>query len=98
MKLLEFPAVSVNVPVTSTNPPAVIVPVVMLKVVPVPIVIDPSVNDAVVPVIPPVPTSETVGLPVTLFPEVVSSPEPDVSSVFDTSIALVCEMVPLIVK
>jgi len=94
----EFPATSVSVPVTETAPDAVIVPVVMLRVVPDPTVIDPTVIEEVVPVIPPVPASETAAPPVMLFPEVVSVPDPEVSSVFETSIAVVCETVPEIVR
>jgi hypothetical protein len=94
----EFPAVSVRVPVTEIAPEAVMVPVVMLNVVPEPTVTEPTVMDDVVPAIPPVPTRETDAHPVTLLPEVVSVPDPDVASVLLTSIAVVCETVPETVR
>jgi hypothetical protein len=74
------------------------VPVLMLNVVPFPMVTVPTVIVAVLPVIPPVPTSETAALPVMLLPEVVRVPELDVASVLPTSMVLVCEIVPETVR
>jgi len=88
-KVPALPATSVRVPVTETAPPAVIVPVVMLNVVPEPMVIAPVVMEDVVPVMPPVPTREIAAPPVILLPEVVRTPEPDVARVPDTSSAVV---------
>jgi len=98
VKKPELPAVSVSVPVTSTRPPAVIVPVVMLYVVPLPIVTEPTVIDAVVPVIPPVPTKDTAALPVMLLPLVVRVPDPEVARVLLMSVALLSVIVPEIMS
>jgi hypothetical protein len=94
----ELPAVSVRVPVTETAPDAVIVPVVMLNVVPLPMVIAPIVMPDAVPVMPPVPESVTAAPPVMLSPPVVRVPEPEVCRAFDTSIALFWVTVPETVR
>jgi hypothetical protein len=81
--------------ITPEEPPVIVtsveltVPVVMLNVVPLPTVTAPTVMVEVVPVIPPVPTSDTAVPPVMLLPEVVSVPEPEVARVLLTSRAFV---------
>jgi hypothetical protein len=90
--------------ITPLEPPVIVtsvaltVPLVMLSVVPFPTVTVPNVHVDVLPVIPPVPTSERAAPPVTLLPEVVSVPDPDVASVLLTSTAVVCETVPETVR
>ena len=93
-----LPVMSVSVPVTETAPAAVIVPVVTLNVVFAPIVTAPTVNEDVVPVIPPVPARDTAAPPVSTQPEVVKVPDPDVARVPDTSMALFRPIVPVIVR
>src|SRR5512136_264433 len=72
----ELPATSVRVPATAIAPLAVIVPVVMLRVVPDPTVIDPTFRAEVLPVIPPLPTKLTAAPPVRLLPPVERRPDP----------------------
>jgi hypothetical protein len=88
-----------DVPPVMVTSVDVTAPVERLNVVPFPMVTVPSVNVEVEPVIPPVPTKDTTGLPVTLSPLVVSVPEPEVLRVLLMSTALVrSEIVPLIVS
>ena len=93
-----LPATSVRVPVTETAPSAVIVPVVILNVVLAPIVTAPRVNEDVVPVMPPVPTRDTVAVPEMARLAVVSVPAPEVDKVPNTSIALDSVIVPETVR
>jgi hypothetical protein len=89
----------VNVPAEESQlPEQVHEPVVNEKVVPDPTVTSRKVTVEVLAVRPPVPTSERDAPPVTLLPEVVSVPDPDVASVLLTSIAVVCETVPETVR
>jgi hypothetical protein len=87
---LDPPVIVTSVEVTA--------PEVTLNVVPFPTVTVPRVSVEVVPVRPPVPTSNTAAPPVMLLPEVVRVPKPLVASVLLTSMGEDCVTVPLSVR
>jgi hypothetical protein len=68
------------------------------RVVPPPTVTLPTVIVDVDAVSPPVPASDTLPPPVMAKPDVVRTPAPDVASVPDTSMAVLCVIVPEIVR